>query len=96
MTGPFEVRISSSARRQLGRLPGKVAAAVVEFLTGVLPENPLRLSKPLTGDLARLRSARRGDYRVLLEVDEDRRRILVVRIAHRSDVYRPPPPTGAE
>jgi mRNA interferase RelE/StbE len=96
VTAPFEVRVSPAARRQLGRLPAKVAAAVVEFLTGVLLENPLRLSKPLTGELTGLRSARRGDYRVLLEVDEDRRRILVVRIAHRSDVYRPPPPSGTE
>ena len=96
MTAPFEVRISSAARRQLGRLPAKVAAAVVEFVTAVLPENPLRLSKPLTGDLAGLRSARRGDYRVLLDVDEDRRRILVVRIAHRSDAYRPPASTGTD
>ena len=96
MTAPFELRVSAAARRQLGRLPPKVAAAVVEFLTLVLPENPLRLSKPLAGDLTGLRSARRGDYRVLLDVDEDRRRILVVRIGHRSDVYRPPPPSGAE
>jgi mRNA-degrading endonuclease RelE of RelBE toxin-antitoxin system len=96
VTAPFEVRVTSAARRQLGRLPAKVAAAVVEFLTLVLPENPLRLSKPLTGELAGLRSARRGDYRVLIEVDESSRQILVVRIAHRSDVYRPPTPTGTE
>ena len=96
MTAPFEVRVTSAARRQLGRLPAKVAAAVVEFLTLVLPDNPLRLSKPLTGELAGLRSARRGDYRVLIEVDESSRQILVVRIAHRSDVYRPPTPTGTE
>ena len=96
MSPPFEVRVSSAARRQLGRLSPKVATAVVEFLTVVLPGNPLRLSKPLTGELAGLRSARRGDYRVLFEVDEERRRVLVVRIAHRSDVYRPPPPTAAD
>ena len=96
MTAPFEVRVSSAARRQLGRLPAKVATAVVEFITVVLPGNPLRLSKPLVGELTGLRSARRGDYRVLIEVDEDQRRILVVRIAHRSDVYRPPPPTAAD
>ncbi len=97
MTAGFDVRASSAARRQLGRLPGKVAAAaVVEFLTVVLPENPMRLSKPLTGELTGLRSARRGDYRVLIEVDEGRRQVLVVRIAHRSDVYRPPAPSGIE
>jgi mRNA-degrading endonuclease RelE of RelBE toxin-antitoxin system len=92
VTQPFQVRVTSAARRQLGRLPGKVATAVVEFLTVVLPENPMRLSKPLTGELTGLRSARRGDYRVLIDVDEVDRQILVVRIAHRSDAYRPPPP----
>ncbi len=92
MTAPYGVRVTSAARRQLGRLPPKVATAVVEFLTAVLPENPMRLSKPLTGELTGLRSARRGDYRVLIEVDEGSRQMLVVRIAHRSDVYRPPPP----
>ena len=64
--------------------------AVVEFVTAVLPQNPLRLSKPLTGPLSGLRSARRGDYRVLIEVDEDDSRVLVVRIAHRAQVYCPP------
>jgi len=96
VTAPFDVRVTSAARRQLGRLPVRVATAVVEFLTAVLPENPLRLSKPLTGELAGLRSARRGDYRVLIEVDEPRRQVLVVRIAHRSDVYRPPAPSGLD
>ncbi len=96
MTAGFDVRASSAARRQLGRLPGRLAAAVVEFLTVVLSENPMRLSEPLTGELTGLRSARRGDYRVLIEVDEGIRQVLVVRIAHRSDVYRPPAASGIE
>jgi mRNA-degrading endonuclease RelE of RelBE toxin-antitoxin system len=96
VTPPFEVEVTSAARRQLGRLPAKVATAVVEFLTVVLPEDPLRLSKPLTGELTGLRSARRGDYRVLIQVDVADRQILVVRIAHRSDVYRPPIPSSTD
>jgi mRNA-degrading endonuclease RelE of RelBE toxin-antitoxin system len=90
VTKPFTVEVSAAARRQLRQLPDKIATAVVEFVTAVLPENPLRLSKPLTGALSGLRSARRGDYRVLIEVDESDRRILVVRIAHRAHAYRPP------
>ncbi|TQN42177.1 mRNA-degrading endonuclease RelE of RelBE toxin-antitoxin system [Blastococcus colisei] len=93
MTPPFDVQVSSSARPQLRRLPDKAASAVVEFITAVLPENPLRLSKPLTGELTGLRSARRGDYRVLIHVDEGAKRILVVRVAHRADVYRSPAPS---
>jgi mRNA interferase RelE/StbE len=88
----YGVRISSPARRRLSRLPPNIAPAVVEFITGVLAENPLRLSKPLTGEFQGLRSARRGDYRVLLEIDDDARTVLVVRIAHRAQAYRPPPP----
>jgi mRNA-degrading endonuclease RelE of RelBE toxin-antitoxin system len=89
VSAPFTVEISSAARRQLHQLPDKIAMAVVEFVTAVL-QNPLRLSKPLTGPLSGLRSARRGDYRVLIEVDENANRVLVVRIAHRAQAYRPP------
>jgi len=96
VTALFDVQVASAARRQLRRLPDKVASAVVEFITAVLPESPLRLSKPLAGELAGLRSARRGDYRVLIDVDEDERRILVVRIAHRAAAYRPPRPDGPD
>jgi mRNA-degrading endonuclease RelE of RelBE toxin-antitoxin system len=93
VTSTYEVRIASAARRQLSRLPSRSAVAVVEFVSIVLPQNPLRLSKPLTGEFEGLRSARRGDYRLLIEVDEATRTVLVVRIAHRAQVYRPPPPT---
>lgn len=91
MTSPYQVQISASARRQLHRLPDKVALAIVEFVTVVLPENPARLSKPLTGELEGLRSARRGDYRVLLWIDEDKSMVIVVRVAHRADAYRAGP-----
>jgi mRNA interferase RelE/StbE len=47
------------------------------------------LSKPLTNELAAYRAARRGDYRVLIRIDEDAHAILVVHIDHRADVYRP-------
>jgi mRNA interferase RelE/StbE len=89
----YEVQVSSPAHRQLGRLPPKVAGAVVEFITAVLPANPLRLSKPLTGEFAALRSARRGDYRVLIQVDDTAGTVLILRIAHRAEAYRPPPPS---
>ncbi|WP_245159798.1 type II toxin-antitoxin system RelE/ParE family toxin [Blastococcus sp. CT_GayMR19] len=46
--------------------------------------------------MAGLRSARRGDYRVLIDVNEDERRILVARIAHRAAACRPPRPDGPD
>jgi mRNA interferase RelE/StbE len=29
-----------------------------------------------------------GDWRIVYEVDDQRRRVVLIRIAHRSDVYR--------
>jgi mRNA interferase RelE/StbE len=85
----WRVELSSETQRGFHRLPEKVAAAVVEFITGPLADNPYRVSKALTGRLASYRSARRGDYRVVIKVIEVDRVILVDRIDHRSHVYRP-------
>lgn len=80
--------LAPTADRALVRLPAKVGAAIVEFMTTTLPMNPERMSKPLRHELEGLGSARRGDYRVPFELDEHRRTLLAVRIAHRSDAYR--------
>jgi mRNA interferase RelE/StbE len=80
---------AGSARRDLRRLSGKVAAAIVEFITGPLADNPQRLSKPLRGELDGYHSARRGDYRVVFRIDEDEHTVIIVGIRHRAHIYRP-------
>jgi len=85
---PYRIEVSAEARRGLQRLPAKIASAIIEFITGPVADNPSRLSKPLTNELRDYRSARRGDYRVLIRIDESARVVLVIRIDHRADVYR--------
>ena len=72
--------------------PEKVATAVVEFLYGSLADNPRKVGKPLKLGLEGLHSARRGDYRLIYRIDDNRRAINVVAIEHRSNVYRPRQP----
>ncbi|MGU3587249.1 type II toxin-antitoxin system RelE family toxin [Rhodococcus sp. C26F] len=84
----YRVEVAAPARRALSRLPGRVVHAVLEFISGPLAENPHRLSKPLRNELEGLRSARRGDYRVLLRIDDGERVVVVIDIAHRAHVYR--------
>lgn len=85
----WRLQVAASAERSLGRLPTKVAAAIVEFLTGPLCENPRRVGHPLQRELAGLWAARRGAYRIVYAVNDDDRTVEVVRIDHRADVYRP-------
>jgi mRNA interferase RelE/StbE len=85
----FAIAWTAAARRALTRLREKVASAVVEFLYGSLAERPHRVGKPLKLGLEGLHSARRGDYRVVYRIDDDRRLVTVIAIEHRSDIYRP-------
>ncbi len=63
--------------------------AVIDFLTTTLVTQPRRVGKPLRGELSGVWAARRGAYRVLYRLGEERREVIVIRIDHRSDSYRP-------
>jgi mRNA interferase RelE/StbE len=85
----YTVARTSPAKRALKNLPEKAATAAVEFIYGSLSRNPYRISKPLRFELAGLRSARRGDFRILFRINSEQRVIEIVTLEHRSDVYRP-------
>ena len=86
----YELVLTPPAQQALtGKLPEAVAAAVIEFLTTSLVQRPRRVGKPLRDDLAGVWSARRGTYRVLYRIRDDLHEVIVLRIEHRRDVYRP-------
>lgn len=87
---PYEIVLTPPARRAIADdLPEAVAVAVIGFVTTALLDNPHRVGKPLRDDLAGIWSARRGTYRVLYRIREDSREVVVLRIDHRRDAYRP-------
>ncbi len=85
----YEVEITPEGLRHLDRLPDKVRDAALSAIFGPIAENPQQLGKPLVGALEGLRSARRGDYRIIYEIFEDDQTVLIHRVQHRRDVYRP-------
>ena len=85
----YQVHWSRQAKRALSEvLPEPVAAACWAFVVGPLAENPHRVGKPMRPPLAPSWSARRGEFRVLYDIDDMTVVINVVRIQHRRDVYR--------
>jgi mRNA interferase RelE/StbE len=85
---PWGLVVAAPATRSLDRLTESAAAAIVEFMLGPLVEQPTVVGNPLQRKLSGYRSARRGAYRIVYRLDEDAHRVVVVRIDHRSDVYR--------
>ena len=89
-SGDYELVLAPPAQRALaGKLPEPVATAVIEFLTTSLICQPYRMGKPLRDDLAGIWSARRGTYRVLYRIRDDLHEVIVLRVEHRRDAYRP-------
>lgn len=92
---PYEPVLTRPARRALqSTLPESVAAAAIEFITGALVENPQRVGKQLHGDLVGIHAARRGTYRVLYRINDQHindqhHEVIILRIEHRRDAYRP-------
>jgi mRNA-degrading endonuclease RelE of RelBE toxin-antitoxin system len=80
--------VAASAERGPSRLPPKTASAIVEFMIGPLVDNPDRVGKPLLRELSGYLAARRGAYRIIYRINEETRTVEVVRIDHRSRVYR--------
>ncbi len=84
-----ELRTSSAVRRALGEaLPGAVAAAAYEFITGPLLADPHRIGKRLLPPMDDRFSARRGTYRVIYRIDDKACVVTVVDVAYRRDAYR--------
>ena len=84
----YRAVLTAGALRSLRSVPPRVAEPLVAFIFGSLADSQRRRGKPLQRELEGRWAARRGDYRVLYRLDEDTKTMCVLRIGHRSDVYR--------
>ena len=89
MNEPYDLQVAAGAARAIQQnLPERVAAAVIEFVTGSLTAAPRRVGKPLRRELAGLYSARRGTFRLLYRIDDAEHLVTVIHVEHRADAYR--------
>jgi mRNA interferase RelE/StbE len=85
----FRIELSRQAKRALAEgLPESVASACHEFIRGPLAENPYRVGKQLRKPYYPSYVARRGEFRVIYDIDEDEVLVLIINIRHRRDIYR--------
>ncbi len=82
----YSVRIKRSAARDLAKIGSRDRERIV-YDIDLLGEQP-HAGHPLKGGLRGLRRVRVGDYRVVYEVLDNELVVLVVRVAHRREVYR--------
>ncbi len=85
----YHVIFSAVARRDLQRVPPRIVPAIIAFIYGDLAAESRHVGKPLSRDLEGSFGASRGPYRILYEIADPSSEVRILRIDHRSQVYRP-------
>lgn len=82
----YALSILPRAKRQLKRLGDPSYSRIVDGIRSLTANPRPHGCRKLTGrDGYRIRV---GDYRVIYEVDDSARQVLVLDIGHRKDIYR--------
>ena len=86
----WRIELLPAAAKELRKLDRQTAARIIRTLEERIAslDDPRTTGSALVGELAGLWRWRIGDYRVVARIEDERITILVVRIAHRREVYR--------
>ena len=85
----WRIDYTDTARAQLKKIDRATARRVIDYMQRrVAPANPRSVGQALTGPLGKLWRYRVGSLRVVCEVRDDVKHVLVLRIARRDKVYR--------
>lgn len=85
----WTIEVSEKAFRALRKMDKQTARRIRNELSEIAKlEDPRSRGKALTGNLAGVWRYRVGDYRILCDINDGRLVILVVDVAHRSEVYK--------
>ena len=86
----YTVVFSKEALKDLKKLDKHTAALIIGWVRKNLEgcENPRAHGKGLTANLSGKWRYRVGDYRLLADIQDDKVVIMMLRVGHRSDIYK--------
>jgi len=87
----YNVELSESAERELGKLGASQAKRILKFLHQRVAklDDPRSIGEALHGSrLGEFWKYRVGDYRLICKIEDDRLIVLVLRVGHRKEIYR--------
>ena len=84
----YKVNYTAKARKDLKNLPPDVAQRIILSINGIR-DDPYACVKKIKGTKRHpLYTHRVGEYRVIMDITEDRLLIMVMETGHRSKIYR--------
>lgn len=85
----WKIEIDKDVQRSMKKLDKQTAKRITSKLREIANlDDPRSCGKALTGNLAGLWRYRVGDYRIVCVIEDEVLVVLVVDVAHRSEVYK--------
>jgi len=86
----WTIEYTDVARTQLRKLDKAASRRILDYMDQRIAslEDARSLGKALRGPLGEFWRYRVGDYRIICDLQDEKLRVLVVRIGNRKDVYR--------
>ena len=80
----YEVKIKPKALKQLKRLPKDITGRILNKVVFIKDTTQSFMKKLESKDIWSLRV---GDYRVLIDLFEDKKLIEIIKVGHRREIY---------
>lgn len=84
----FNIIWHEDAIEDLKKLDKSVSRRIINKVKNHLIKNPKKLGKPLKGQFKGLLRYRVGDYRVVFVLDYETKKLIILAINHRKNIYR--------
>ena len=82
----FDVELSSQAKKKLKQLTKIKSRRAIADAIDEIALDPY-IGKPLTRELAGRFAYKLGNYRIIYKITKNDRKVGIIKIGHRSDVY---------
>ena len=86
----WKIEWDEKAVKEFKKLSKSTQKEIRNYLTGrvLLADDPRNFGKPLQGNLSGLWRYRISNHRIVCRIIDDTLKILVLRVAHRSKIYK--------
>lgn len=86
----WTIEYTDTARTQLRKLDKAATRRILDYMDQRIAtlQDARSLGKALRGPLGEFWRYRVGDYRIICDLQDEKLRVLVVRVGNRKDVYR--------
>jgi mRNA interferase RelE/StbE len=84
----WKIEFTANAEKQFSKLDKFIQKQIINYLKSILTKkNPRQSGKPLSRDMKGLWRFRYDAYRIVCQILDDELIVLVLKVAHRKEVY---------